>query len=119
MEVDPTTTSAKCNRILHQPGSSAVRLNLKDTDKISPSTPKDSYRTRQSKINSSRCSIFGINKKIDSLSDSDDFGEEVIYSQGSPKMEESFKDFNWDLNRFVEYRSPFTRKETLPLKKPI
>ena len=27
-------------------------------------------------------------------------------------MEESFKDFNWDLNRFVEYRSPFTRKET-------
>ena len=28
-------------------------------------------------------------------------------------MEESFKDFNWDLNRFVEYRSPFTRKETL------
>ena len=32
-------------------------------------------------------------------------------------MEESFKDFNWDLNRFVEYRSPFTRKETLPIKK--
>ena len=30
-------------------------------------------------------------------------------------MEESFKDFNWDLNRFVEYRSPFTRKETLPI----
>ena len=27
-------------------------------------------------------------------------------------MEESFKDFDWDLNRFVEYRSPFTRKET-------
>jgi hypothetical protein len=24
-----------------------------------------------------------------------------------------------DLNRFVEYRSPFTRKETLPVKKPI
>ena len=33
-------------------------------------------------------------------------------------MEESFiKDFNWDLNRFVEYRSPFTRKETLPMIK--
>jgi hypothetical protein len=28
-------------------------------------------------------------------------------------MEKSFKDFNWDLNRFVEYRSPFTSKETL------
>ena len=52
--------------------------------------PKDSYRTRQSKKHSSRCSIFGINGKIDSLSDSDDFGEEVIYPQESPKMEESF-----------------------------
>jgi hypothetical protein len=113
VEVDPTTTSAKCNRIIHQPGSSAVGLNLKDTDNLSPSTPKDSYRTRQSKKNSSRCSIFGINGKINPLSDSDDFGEEVIYSQESPKMEESFKDFNRDLNRFVEYRSPFTRKETL------
>ena len=29
VEVDPTTTSAKCNRIIHQPGSSAVGLNLK------------------------------------------------------------------------------------------
>ena len=35
-------------------------------------------------------------------------------------MEEFFRDFDWDLNRFVEYRSPFTRKETLPMiKKPI
>ena len=34
-------------------------------------------------------------------------------------MEGSFKDFDWDLNRFVEYKSPFTRKETLPIKKPI
>ena len=62
--------------------------------------------------------IFGNNEKIDSLSDSDDFGEEVIYSQESPKREEFFRDFDWDLNRFVEYRSPFTRKETLPIKKP-
>ena len=44
--VDPTTTSAKCNRILHQPGFPAVGLNLRDTDNLSPSTPKDSYRTR-------------------------------------------------------------------------
>jgi hypothetical protein len=34
-------------------------------------------------------------------------------------MGESFKDFNWDLNRCVQYRSPFTRKEKLPIKKPI
>ena len=32
-------------------------------------------------------------------------------------MEEFFRDFDWDLDRFVEYRSPFTRKETLPIKK--
>ena len=44
---------------------------------------------------------------------------DVIYSQESPKMEEFFRDFDWDLNRFVEYRSPFTRKETLPIKKPL
>ena len=106
MEVDPTTTSAKCNRILHQPGSSAVGLNLKDTDNLSSSTPKDLYRTRQSKKKSSRCSIFGINGKIDPLSESDDFGEEVIYSQESPNMVKVYRDFDWELDRFVEYRLP-------------
>jgi hypothetical protein len=50
---------------------------------------------------------------------SDDFGEEVIYSQESPKTEEFFRDFDWDLNRFIENKSPFTRKETLPIKKPF
>ena len=111
VEVDPTTTSAKCNRILHQPGSSAVGLNLKDTDNLSPSTPKDSYRTRQSKKNSSRCSIVGINGKIDPLSEYDEVDEEVIYSQESPNMEEFYRDFDWELDRFVEYR--------LPIKKPL
>ena len=110
VEADPTTNSAECNRILHQPGSSAVGLNLKDTNNLSPSTPKDSYRTRQSKQNSSRCSIFGINGKIDPLSDSDDFGEEVTYSQESPKMEEFFRDFDWELDRFVD---------RLPIKKTL
>ena len=112
-------TSAKCNRILHQPGFPTVGLDLRDTDNLSPSTPKESYRTRQSKNNSSRCSIFGNNGKIDSLSDSDDFSEEVIYSQKSPKIDEIIKDFDWELNRFVEYRPPFTRKETLSIKKSI
>ena len=56
---------------------------------------------------------------INPLSDSDDFGEEVIYSQESPKVEEFFRDIDWDLDRFVEYRSPFTRKETLPIKKTL
>jgi hypothetical protein len=36
----------------------------------------------------------------------------VIYSQESPKLEEFFRDFDCDLTRFVEYRLPFTRKET-------
>ena len=31
-------------------------------------------------------------------------------------MEEFFRDFDWDLDRFVEYRSPFTRKETLTIR---
>jgi hypothetical protein len=34
-------------------------------------------------------------------------------------MEEFFRDFDWGLDRFVEYRSPFTGKETLPIKKPL
>jgi hypothetical protein len=34
-------------------------------------------------------------------------------------MDEIIKDFDWELNRFVEYRSPYTRKETLPIKKSI
>jgi hypothetical protein len=27
-------------------------------------------------------------------------------------MEEFYRDFDWELDRLVEYRSPFTRKET-------
>ena len=111
VEVDPTTTFAKCNRTLHQPDSSAVGLNLKDTDNLSPSTPKYSYRTRQSKKNSSRCSILGINGKIDPLSEYDEVDEEVIYSQESPNMVEFYRDFDWELDRFVEYR--------LRIKKPL
>ena len=88
VEMDPTATSAKCNRVLHQPGFPAFGPNLRDTDNLSPSTPKEPYRTRQSKNNSSRCSIFGNKGKIDSPSDSDEFGEKVIYSHESPKMDD-------------------------------
>ena len=28
-------------------------------------------------------------------------------------MVEVYRDFDWELDRFVEYRSPFTSKETL------
>ena len=51
-------------------------------------------------------------KQYNQISESDEFDEEAIYSQESPKMEEFFRDFDWELDRFVEYRSPFTRKET-------
>ena len=44
-------------------------------------------------------------------SESDEVDEEVIYSQESPKMEEFYRDFDWELDRFVEYR--------LPIKKPL
>ena len=37
--------------------------------------------------------------------------EEVIYSQESPNMVEFYRDFDWELDRFVEYR--------LPIKKPL
>jgi hypothetical protein len=44
-------------------------------------------------------------------SESDEVDEEVIYSQESPKMEEFYRDFDWELDRFVEYRLPI--KKTL------
>ena len=50
---------------------------------------------------------------IDSPNDSDEFSEEVIYSQGSPKVGDVFMDYNWDLDRFVELKSPLTRNEIL------
>ena len=43
----------------------------------------------------------------------------VLLSVRDVEMEEFFRDFDWELDRFVEYRSPFTRKETLPIKKPL
>jgi hypothetical protein len=49
---------------------------------------------------------------IDSQSDSDVFGEEVIYSQKSPQMDEIIRDFDWQLGRFVAYRSPLTRNNS-------
>ena len=53
----------------------------------------------------------GINGKIDPLSEYDEVDEEVIYSQESPNMVEVYRDFDWELHRFVEYR--------LPIKKPL
>jgi hypothetical protein len=38
----------------------------------------------------------------------------VIYSHESPDAAEIITDFDWDLDRFVAYRSPLTRKEILP-----
>jgi hypothetical protein len=58
-----------------------------------------------------RCSIVGINGKIDPLSEYDEVDEEVIYSQESPNMVEFYRDFDWELDRFVEYRLP--NKKTL------
>ena len=42
-------------------------------------------------------------------SESDEVDEEVIYSQESPKMEEFYRDFDWELDRFVEYRLPIKK----------
>jgi len=48
---------------------------------------------------------------IDSPNDSDEFSEEVIYSQRSPKVGDVFTDYDWDSDRFVEIKSPFTKKK--------
>jgi hypothetical protein len=37
----------------------------------------------------------------------------VIFSQDSPKVVAIITDLDWELNRFVEFKSPFTRKEIL------
>ena len=47
----------------------------------------------------------------DPPSEYDEVDEEVIYSQESPNMVEVYRDFDWELDRFVEYR--------LPIKKPL
>jgi hypothetical protein len=97
--------------VLRRPGFPEFGPHFRDADNLSPPTPKESYRSRQSKNNSSRCSSSGKKGTIDSPSDSDEFGEEVIYSQESPKVDELIRDFDWGLDRFVEFRLPFTRKE--------
>ena len=80
--------------MLHRPGFPEFGPNLRDTDNLPPPTPKESYSSRQSKNNSSRCSSFGNKGTIDSPSDSDEFGEEVIYSHESPKADEIIIDFD-------------------------
>ena len=50
---------------------------------------------------------------IDFPSDSDEFSEEVIYSQESPMVGDIITDYDWDLDRFVEFKSPLTRNEIL------
>ena len=37
------------------------------------------------------------------------------FSQESPKWEEYYLDFDWDEDKFVEYKSPFIRKQKLSL----
>ena len=45
--------------------------------------------------------------------DSDEPSEEVIYSQGPSKVEDVYMDYNWDLDRPVEYNSPLKGKAIL------
>ena len=99
--------------MIHLPEFPKLGPNFRDADHLSPPTSQESNRSRQSKNNSSRCLIFGNKGEIDSSSDSGGFGKEVVYSQESPKKDETFGDFDWDKDRFVDYRSPLPRKKTL------
>ena len=47
--------------------------------------------------------------------ESDGSGEEVSYSQEPPKRDVFYRDFDWDLDCFVQYESPLIRKKTLSL----
>ena len=94
--------------IIYNQGSFVVKLPYRkylwDTDHLSPSTPKESYRTRQSKNNSRRCSIFGNKGKIDSPSDSDEFDEEKWSTHTSlQKMGEMIKE-NTNLDLGLELK---------------
>ena len=113
METDSPAPSAQCNRGLRRPGILEFGLTFRDVDNIPPPPPNELYGFRQSQHKSSRFSSSGNKGMIDSPNDSDEFNEEVIYSQGSPKVGEVFRDYNWDLDRFVEYNSPLKRNEIL------
>ena len=111
--MDSPATSAKCNRVLHRPGFPEFGPNSRDADNLPPPTPKESYGSRQSQHKSSRCSSSGNKGMIDFPSDSDEFSEEVIYSQESPKVGDIITDYDWNSDRFVEFKSPLTRNEIL------
>ena len=63
--------------------------------------------------------VCGINGKIDPLSEYDEVDEEVIYSQESPNMEEFYRDFDWELDRFVEYRLPIKKTTLVYVNKQV
>ena len=71
------------------------------------------HGVRQSQHKFSRFSSSGNKGMIDSPNDYDELNEEVIYSQGSTKVCDVFTDYDWDLDRIVEYESPLKRKEIL------
>ena len=113
MEMDSPAPPGKCNRGFRRPGFSEFGPNFRDADNIPPPTPNELYGFRQSQHKSSRFSSSGNKGMIDSPNDSDEFSEEVIYSQGSPKVGDVFTDYDWDLDRFVEYNSHLKRNEIL------
>ena len=108
-ETDSPATPAKCNR----PGSLESGLNHRNTDNLPPPTTKESYGSKQPQHNSSSYSNPDNTEISDSPIDSDEPSEEVIYSQGSPKVDDVYMDYNWDLGRFVEYNSPLKGKAIL------
>ena len=113
METDSPAPSVKCNRGLRRPGILEFGPTFRDVDNIPPPPPNELYGFRQPQHKSSRFSSSGNKGMIDSPNDYDELNEEVIYSQGSTKVCDVFKDYDWDLDRIVEYESPLKRKEIL------
>jgi hypothetical protein len=94
VETNSTSKSDEYKQANHLPESLKLGPKSRDTDNLSPPTSQKLNRSRQSKNKSSRCSSFSKKGTIDSSSNSAGFGEEVIYSQVSPKMDEIIRDFD-------------------------
>ena len=71
------------------------------------------HGVRQSQHKFSRFSSSGNKGMFDPPNDYDELNDEVIYPQGSTKVRDVFTDYDWDLDRTVEYESPLKRKEIL------
>ena len=113
VETDSSAPSAKCYQGHRRPGTLELGLTPRDVDNIPPPLPNERYGARQPQHKFSRFSSSGNKGMFDPPNDYDELNDEVIYPQGSTKVRDVFTDYDWDLDRTVEYESPLKRQEIL------